>query len=34
VANAVRASGPAARYLSRAFGRAYAAQYLDLLWRA
>jgi len=34
VARVVRASGPASRYLARAFGREYATRYLDLLWRA
>ena len=33
-ASAVRASGPAGRYLTRAFGHDYTARYLDLLWRA
>jgi hypothetical protein len=34
VARIVRASGPAGRYLARAFGRDYAARFLDLLWQA
>ncbi len=34
VASAVRTSGPAARYLTRAFGRDYATEYLDFLWCA